>query len=132
MIIYVISAAEDFRNNNNNEIDDDLENEDALKKVFSDAARFDPESEIERQISKSIAVKDKDKNKARISRDIKFEKLLRLSNVYINLYLTENTKEYTTIMNSNVLTKELKHKLFTFFVLSRLSLIIVILECSRA
>ena len=83
-------------------------------------------------MSKSITVKDKGKVKARTPRDIKFKKLLRLSNVYVNLYLAENAKKYATIMNSNMLTRELKHKLFTFFVLSRLSLIIVILGCSRA
>ena len=66
-------------------------------------------------MSKSIIVKDKDKvkikEKVRKSCNIKFKKLLRLFNIYINLYLTNNTRKYIIIINSNILIEELKYKL---------------------
>ena len=40
----------------------------------------------------------------------KFKKLLKLPNVHAGLHLADNAKEYATVMNSNVLTGELKHK----------------------
>ena len=48
LITCVTLAAEDFRKNDNDKIDDDSEDEDALKGVLSDAARFDSESKTER------------------------------------------------------------------------------------
>lgn len=40
----------------------------------------------------------------------KFVKLLKLPNVHAGLHLAENAREYATVMNSNVLAGELKHK----------------------
>ena len=40
----------------------------------------------------------------------KFNKLLKLPNVHAGLHLAGNAKEYATVMNSNVLAGELKHK----------------------
>ena len=113
MIIYAISVIEDFRNNDNkNDNKAKFKNEDAFEKVLLKAARFDLKSKI-KELSKSIVVKDK--SKVRKSRNIKFKKLLRLSNIYINLYLTNNAREYITIINSNILTEELKYKLSILF-----------------
>ena len=84
--------------------------------MLLEVTRFNLESKI-KELSKSIIIKDKDKVKARKSRNVKFKKLLRLSNIYINLYLTNNTREYITIINSNILIEELKYKLSILFFL---------------
>ena len=40
-----------------------------------------------------------------------FERLMKLPNVHAGLHLAGNAREYATVMNSNVLAGELKHKL---------------------
>ena len=42
--------------------------------------------------------------------NIKLKKLIKLFNIYINLYLISNTKKYIIIINSNILIEELKYK----------------------
>ena len=46
----------------------------------------------------------------RVGKGNKFKKLLNLPNVHAGLHLAENAREYATVMNSNVLAGELKHK----------------------
>ena len=130
MITCVTPAARASRNNNdiNNEIKNNSKKSDALEKVLFDATRSNLElelKELQQHMSKPSTVtvrfkgKDKDKDKvktkskARKPRNVKFEKLLKLSNVHINLHLTNNAREYTTVMNSNMLIKGLKYKLST-------------------
>ena len=48
----------------------------------------------------------------RKGKSTKLEKLAMLPNVHAGLHLAGNVKEYATVMNSNVLTGELKHKTF--------------------
>ena len=62
-----------------------------------------------------IKEKVKIKEKVSKSRNIKFKKLFRLSNIYIDLYLTNNTRKYIIIINSNILIRELKYKLTILF-----------------
>lgn len=40
----------------------------------------------------------------------KFNKLLRLFNIYVSFYLIANAKKYTIIINLNILISELKYK----------------------
>ena len=63
-------------------------------------------------IIKDKKVKGKDKRKVKNN---KFEKFLKLFNIHANLHFANNVKKYATMMNLNVLTEELKHKLFTLF-----------------
>ena len=42
----------------------------------------------------------------------KWQKLLSLLNVHVGLYLAEFAHEYTTIINTSVLSSEVKHKHF--------------------
>ena len=58
--------------------------------------------------------KIKGKNKKKV-KDNKFEKFLKLFNIYISFHLINNVKKYMTMMNLNVLIEELKYKLFTLF-----------------
>ena len=44
----------------------------------------------------------------------KWGKLLALPNVYVDLYITNNTREYVMTMNCSVLARELKHKLVPY------------------
>ena len=43
-------------------------------------------------------------------RRIKFIKLLKFSNVHVDLHLTDNAKKYAIVINFNVLIEEFKHK----------------------
>ena len=52
------------------------------------------------------------KTKNKRAKDNKFRKLLSLSNVHAELYLADNVMKYITVMNYNVLTEKLKHKVF--------------------
>ena len=135
LIIYIISIAGGFRNNDKNKKKDDFENENVLKKILFDTTRFDSKLKMKKiqHLSKSIAIKNKNKNKNKIkikikkSRNNKFEKLLKFFNIYTNLHFANNAKKYATIMNSNILIKELKYKLFIqFFSLKIKSLIIIL------
>ena len=49
------------------------------------------------------------KRKNRKSKVNKFENFFRLLNVYIDLYLANNAREYEIIININVLASEIKH-----------------------
>ena len=50
--------------------------------------------------------------KIRKPRDNKFEKLFKFFNIYINLYLADNAREYIIIIiNSNILIDKLKYKI---------------------
>ena len=60
---------------------------------------------------KIIKIRIKDKVKIRKFKNNKFEKFFKFFNIYINLYFANNTKEYTIIINSNILIDKLKHKL---------------------
>ena len=147
MIIYITLAIRGFRNNNNNDNNannNDFEEGDALKKVLSNAARFNSKLEIkelQQNISKPIIViikgKDKDKDKVKIKektrkpRDTKFEKFFKLFNIYAGFYLANNIKKYITIINLNILIKELKYKLFTLFSLI-LQILIILLRYLKA
>ena len=64
------------------------------------------------KIIKIILIKSKlkIKNKGRKFKENKFQKLLSLFNVYINLYFIDNAIKYIIIINSNVLIKKLKYK----------------------
>lgn len=120
MIIYIISIAENFRNNDdkNDNKNNKSENENALNEMLSKITRFDLKSEV-KKLPKFVAIaikgKGKAKKKARKSHNAKFKKFLKLPNMHAGFHLANNTKKYTTIMNSNILTKKLKHKLFTLF-----------------
>ena len=63
-------------------------------------------------IIKNKKIKGKDKKKIKNN---KFKKFFKLFNIYINLHFINNVKKYATMINLNVLIKELKHKLFTLF-----------------
>ena len=87
--------------------DDDIE---ALGDILSDAAISSPDSDeaiVPPLIKKG---KQKGKRKGRKPQDTKYQKLLSLPNVHAGLHLAENAREYATVMNSNVLAGELKHK----------------------
>ena len=58
--------------------------------------------------------KNKIKNK-RIKNN-KFRKLLNFFNIHVNLYLIKNIIKYITIINSNILIKKLKHKIFKIII----------------
>ena len=49
------------------------------------------------------------KKRDRKSKASKYEKLLTLLNVHVDLYFTKMIKEYMIIMNLNVLFFEMKH-----------------------
>jgi len=53
-------------------------------------------------------VRSKGKGKG-LKKGNKFKKLLKLLNIYIGLYLTDNTREYIIVINSNILAGELKY-----------------------
>ena len=124
LITCATPAAGGFRNDDD-ENDDDSEDADALNEVLSEAARSDSgsgsEMEEVQHVPKPTTAKGKGKGKAKAKgkarkpRGTKFEKLLRLPNVHAGLHLADNAREYATVMNSNVLAGELKHKLATRF-----------------
>ena len=118
LITCATPAAGGFRNH-----DDDDENEHdsedgggALDEILSAAAHTDSETEG-LHMPKPVAATVKGKKKKakgkgkRKARGNKFEKLLKLPNVHAGLHLADNAREYATVMNSNVLAGELKHKL---------------------
>ena len=57
-----------------------------------------------------VLINKKGKSKRYKPRDIKYQKLLLLPNIYIGLYLVENAREYIMIMNSNILVDKVKYK----------------------
>ena len=130
MIIYIILIVKDFRNNNKKKKKKDFENENVFKKKDFDATRFDLESKIKKiqHLSKFIIIKNKNKIKTKKPRNNKFKFFFRLFNIYTNLYFADNMRKYTTIMNSNILIKKLKHKLFIQFFLLRIKSLIIILN----
>ena len=68
-------------------------------------------------IVQKIKIENKnDENQTALKKNIKFQKLLKLFNVYINLHLFFITKKYGTIINCNVLLNEIKHKYFVIFI----------------
>lgn len=59
-------------------------------------------SNFERNLSEASQTQRKKNNK--------FKKLLNFSNVHVDFHLTNNAREYETIMNCNVLIEKFKHK----------------------
>ena len=82
-----------------------------LKTILLNVARFDSNAKIIKIIKKIILTKSKFKiqNKKRKFKKNKFQKLLFLFNVYINLHFINNAIKYVIIINSNILIKELKY-----------------------
>ena len=100
----------------------DGEDDRVLEDVLSEAAQSDLEDDIswlQQPIVRTVNAKGKGKAKegkgkgkgrGKGGKDGKFERLLKLPNVHAGLHLAENAREYATVMNSNVLAGELKHK----------------------
>ena len=85
----------------------------SLQDILSDAIASDVNEDEDHLITESTqGRKGKRKSKDGTA------KLLRLPNVHAGLHLASNAREYATVMNSNVLAGELKHK---YFVLSTLA-----------
>lgn len=84
--------------------------DEVLEEVISNEDHSDseviPQTLSERK-AKGKSVKGKGKGRKGNS---KFEKLSKLPNVHAGLHLAGNAAEYATVMNSNVLAGELKHK----------------------
>lgn len=79
--------------------------DDLLDEILSDE-QSDQEGILNSHIQPIPKVIRKGKERART----KLEKLAMLPNVHVGLHLADNAREYATVMNSNVLTGELKHK----------------------
>ena len=87
-----------------NEEEEGDEEDGVLEEVLSNAADSESEGEVlPQRISKS-------KRRGRPPKGNKFDKLLKLPNVHAGLHLAANAEHYATVMNSNVLAGELKHK----------------------
>ena len=113
-----------YNHNNDNENEHDFKNEKSvLNEILSIVIHINSKIK-DLYISKFmiiIIIKDKKvkiKDKKKV-KDNKFEKFFKFFNVYVNLYLINNVKEYMIIMNLNVLIEKLKHKLFALFLYYR-------------
>ena len=110
LITCAMPAAEGSGNDPDDENDDSDDERDVLREVLSDEAQSDSETQMPKPTAKTISYKNKKNNKPRRPRGSKFKKLLKLPNVHAGLHLADNAREYATVMNSNVLAGELKHK----------------------
>ena len=103
------TPAEGFGDRANSDAGDDAahgrdEDIKALGDILSDAVISNAGSDV------IVPINKKGKSKRRKPRDTKYQKLLSFPNIHAGLHLAENAREYATVMNSNVLAGELKHK----------------------
>lgn len=84
---------------------DDTDDDTVLHEMLPDASDEDLPQRNPRAKTKVTDKRVRKGNKFK-----KFKKLLNLPNVHAGLHLAEDASEYATVMNSNVLAGELKHK----------------------
>ena len=96
----------------NNDSEDETAEGNQMANVIN--AAIDSDSELDFQPILAVGTQARTapppkKRRGRKSKANKFSNLLSLPNVHAGLHLADNAREYSTVMNSNVLAGELKH-----------------------
>ena len=104
-----IATAKSFHNEN-------LENNNFMIDILIVAANFDTNENLNfSAISFRFRLSLLKKTRNRKFKINKFDNFLRFFNVHVDLHLTDNVREYETIMNVNVFVEKMKHMFNIFF-----------------
>ena len=115
-----VATAKDFHNNVfvENYFQKNLENNNFMIDVLIVAANSNIDENLNfSTISFRFQLSLSKKTTNRKFKINKFDNFFRLFNVHVDLHLTNNVREYETIMNVNVFAKKMKHMFSTFFFL---------------
>ena len=113
-------ATKGSRQNDDQEIEDDddgdlqgatdADKEAALRQIIDEAEAEYSDDNIDDEALGIVQPRPSSKVVKKPAPKNKLERLLKLPNVHAGLHLADNAREYATVMNSNVLAGELKHK----------------------
>ena len=95
----------DMKDNENDDMNE-LNNDDVEKAFLITLSTVEELSEND---MKNQILKNRNKTRKRKSSANKYQKLLLLFNLHVDLHLSEMIRKYAIVMNLNVLSKEMKH-----------------------